>query len=136
MQRRKRAVQYVIHALVAGLGTGLVAACALDGGNVGRLLDHADHAVVARGTDAVGAGVDIGDVVADRAEAQVGLQAAHRLGQGRRILVGGAQNVEGEALRALGSHARQFLQLFNEPGHRLGIAAHDARLLKTVNSGQ
>jgi hypothetical protein len=30
--------------------------------------------------------------------------------------------VEGEALGALGAHPGELLQLFNEPGHRLGIA--------------
>ena len=46
----------------------------------------------------------------------------HGFSQRRRIVVGGAQDVEGEALGALGTYARQLLQLFNEPGHRLGIA--------------
>jgi len=49
--------------------------------------------------------------------------------RGRRILVSGAQNVEGETLGAFSPHARQFLQLFNEPDQRLDIAAHDALLL-------
>jgi hypothetical protein len=62
------------------------------------------------------------DVVADGAEAQAGLQVAHSVGQRRSILAGGAQDVEGEALGALGAHAGQLLQLFNEPSHGLGIA--------------
>jgi hypothetical protein len=30
--------------------------------------------------------------------------------------------MERESLRALGAHAGQLLQFFNEPGHRLGIS--------------
>ena len=44
-----------------------------DSGNVGGLFDHANHALVARRAGAVNARIDVGDVVANRAQAQVGL---------------------------------------------------------------
>src|ERR1039458_4795174 len=40
----------------------LVAAGPLDGGDVAGLLHHADQALVAGGTGAIGAGIDVGDV--------------------------------------------------------------------------
>src|SRR5208282_4046173 len=45
----------------------------LDGGNVGRLFDHADQLLIAGRTAAVDTGIDVGDVVADRAQTQLGL---------------------------------------------------------------
>ena len=98
---------------------------ALDGVDVGGLLDHADEAQIAGGARAIGAGIDVRDVVADGAEAEAGLEVAHGFGEGGSIFVGGAENVEGEALRGLGTDAGQLLQLFNEPGHWLGVACHD-----------
>ena len=91
-KRRQRAVQHVIDAVVvAGL---------FDGGDVGRLLDHAHQPLVARRTGAIDAGIDVGDVVADRAEMQAGLHLADGVGEQFGVLVAGAQDVEGEALRA------------------------------------
>ncbi len=100
----------------------LVAARALDAVDVGGLLHDADQALVADGAGAVGAGIDVGDVVAYGTETQACLEPAHSVGEGGRVFVGGAQNMEGEALGALGAYAGKLLQLFNEPGHRLGIA--------------
>ena len=60
---RERAVEDVVDAVVAA---GL-----FDGGDVGGLFDDADEALVAGGAGAVAAGVDVGDVVADGAEAEV-----------------------------------------------------------------
>ena len=65
VEGRERAVEHVVDAVVA--------AGALDGGDVGGLLDDADEALVARGACAVGAGIDVSDVVADGAEAQARL---------------------------------------------------------------
>jgi len=79
VQGRERSVQDVVDALVAG---------ALDGVDVGGLLDDAYQALIARGAGAVGAGVDVGDVVADGAEAQACLEAAHGFGEGGGIEVG------------------------------------------------
>jgi hypothetical protein len=45
-----------------------------DGIDVGRFFDDADRVLIAGGVGAVGAGVDVGDVVADGAEAEVLLE--------------------------------------------------------------
>src|SRR5271166_2200387 len=112
MQRRQRAVQYVIHTVVvAGL---------LDGGNIGGLLHHAHQPLITRGAGAVGAGIDLGDVVADGAQAQVRLDLANCARQQFSIFVAGTQDVKSQTLRALAAHAGQFLQLFNESSHGLG----------------
>ncbi len=114
MQGREGAVEHVVNPHVA--------ASPLDRGDVGGFLHHANLALIAGRVGAIGAGVDVGHVVADRAKAQADLQAAHGLSQRRGVVVGGAQDVKGEALGAFGAHARQLLQLFNEPGHGLGIS--------------
>jgi hypothetical protein len=100
----------------------LKSACALDRVDAGRFLDYADDALVAGRAGAVGAGIDVGDVVADGAEAQTCLEPAHGFSEGRSIVVGGAQDMEGEALGTLCADAWELLQFFNEPGHGLGIA--------------
>jgi len=81
-------VEHVVDALE---GAG-----AFHGLNVCGLLNDADEALVAGGAGAVGTGIDVGDVVADGAEAQAFLEAAHGFGEGRGIIVRGAENVEGE----------------------------------------
>ena len=121
MQRRERPVQHVVHALVAAAPFYRL--------DAGRLFDHTDQSMIPRRTGTIGAGIYIGDVIANRAQPQAGLQPAHRVCQRRRVLVRRAQDMKGKALRALGAHARQFLQLFNQPRHRLGITGHEVRLL-------
>ena len=93
VERRERAVEHVIDAVVAA---GL-----LDGGDVGGLFDDADQALVAGGLRAVDAGIDVGDVVADGAEAELSLRARMAVGERSGIGFAGAQDVEGEALRGL-----------------------------------
>jgi len=83
-------VEDVVDALVAAMGVS----CSLDRGDVSRLLDNADQALIAGWAGAVGAGIDVGDVVADGAEAQAGLEVMHGFSQRRRIVVGGAQDVK------------------------------------------
>jgi hypothetical protein len=111
VERRECAVEDVVDALVA--------AGALDGGDAGGLLDDADEALVADGAGAVGAGVDVGDVVADGAEAQAGFEGADGVGEGGGVFLGGAEDVEGEALGGFGADAGEFFQFFDEPGHGL-----------------
>jgi hypothetical protein len=103
-------MQHVIDAVVVG---------ALDHGDAGGLFDHADLPLVARGAGAVDAGIDIRDVVADGAEAQLRLQLANSVGE--RVCVGhaGTQDVEGKALRTFGADAGKFAQLLNEARHGL-----------------
>jgi hypothetical protein len=74
---RERAVEDVVDAVVAA---GL-----FDGGDVGGLFDDADDALVARGVGAVGAGVDVGDVVAERAEAEVLLERGWMAARGAGV---------------------------------------------------
>ena len=111
-------MQDVVDALIAAL----LSPSSLDGGDACGFLDYADKALITGRAGAVGAGIDVGDIVADGAEAQTGLEAAHGIGQRLGISVGRAQNVESETLGALGADAGQLLQLFNEPGHGLGVA--------------
>src|SRR5438445_428980 len=66
--------------------------------------------------------LDVGDVVADRAKAELGLDVADSLSQ--CFGIAGAQDVEGQALSALTSDPGQLFQFINEPGHRLGKAGH------------
>ena len=108
-------MQHVVDAAIAG---------ALHRVDVGWLFDHADQPLVARGAGAIGAGIDVGNVVADRTQPQAGLEPAHGLGQCGSVVVAGAQDVEGEALGSFGSHPGELLQFVNEPGHGLGIACH------------
>ena len=116
VQRGKRAVQHVIDAVVV--------ACLLDGRDVGRLLHHANQPLVAGGAAAVDAGIDVGDVVALRAQVQLGLDVADGAGQRLRVVVAGAQDVKSEALRALAAHAGQLFQLVYEARHGLSESRH------------
>ena len=95
-----------------------------NGGDVGGLLDDADQALVAGGTSAVGARVDVGDVVAHRAEAQIRFDVAYGLREAFGVFIAGAEDVEGKTLRALGSNARQLLQLVDEARHGFGETRH------------
>jgi len=120
VERRERAVEDVVDAHVS--------AGALDAGNAGGLLNDADEALVADGAGAVGAGIDVGDVVADGAEAQAGLELADGVGEGGGVFVAGAQEVEGEALGAFGADAGELLEFVDEPGHGLGVTGHGFRV--------
>jgi len=96
----------------------------LNGGDVGGLLDHADQALVAGCAGAIDAGVDVGDVIAHRAQAQVGLDVAHGGGEGFGIFVAGAQDVEGQPLRAFRADAGELFQLVDQARHRFGKFRH------------
>ena len=92
--------------------------------DVGRLLDHAHQPLIAGRAGAIDARIDVGDVVAHRTQPQAGFHVAHRGGQRLGVFIAGAQNVEGQPLRALRAHARQLLQLVNQPRHRLRKFRH------------
>ena len=116
VQRRDRSVEDVEDSVeVLGL---------LDGGDVGRLFDYADQPLVARRAGAVDARVDVGDVVADGAEAQIGLDVADGSRQRLGIFVARAQDVERQALRAFGAHAGELFQLIDQARHGFGKFGH------------
>jgi hypothetical protein len=96
----------------------------LDRGDVGWFLDYADQLLIAGGTAAVDAGIDIGDVVADRTQAQIGFDVADSAGESFGIILARTQNMKGEALGAFVADSRQFFELVDEPGHRFGEARH------------
>ena len=79
---------------------------ALDRDHVAGLLDHADQVAVAALVLADAAGGLGGEVEADLALADRLLDLADGVGQRERLLVGGAQDVEGEPLRGALADAR------------------------------
>jgi hypothetical protein len=103
---REGAVEDVIDAVVG--------ASLLDGGDVGGLLDDADEALVAGGAGAVGAGIDVCDVVAEGAEAEMLFDLADGVREGFGVLQRRTEDVKGEALRGLGADAGELAQLFDE----------------------
>ena len=105
----------------AGVGAGL-----FDGVDVGGFFEDADEVLVARGAGAVGAGIDVGDVVADAAELEVLLEGEDGLRERGGVVVRGAEDVEGVALRGLGAYAGKLAELVDETGHGFGEAAHKA----------
>ena len=109
-------MQHVVTAIeMAGL---------LDRRDIGGFLHHANLALVAGGAGTINARINIGNIVADGAEAQAGFHIAHGSGQRLGIVVAGAQNVKREPLRGLAADARQFLQLVNKARHRLSKSRH------------
>ena len=120
VERGECAVEDVVDALVA--------AGALNGGDAGGLLDDADEALVADGGGTVGAGIDIGDVVADGAEAEAGFEGVDGVGEGGGVFLGGAEDVEGEALGGFGADAGKFFEFVDEAGERLCVTGHGLRV--------
>ena len=88
------------------------------------LLDDADGVPVAGGAGAVAAGIDVGDVVADGAEAELFAQDEDGVGEGAGVVVGAAQKVEGEALGGFGADAGELAQFVDEAGDGVGEAGH------------
>ena len=50
------------------------------------------------------------------------------VGKGSGVFVGGAQEMEGKALGALGAYAGELFEFVDEPGHGLGVAGHGLRI--------
>ena len=101
----------------AGEGAGF-----FDGGDVGWLFDDADEGAGADGGGTEAAGVDVGDVIAEGAEAEVGFELRDGVGEGFGVFCGGAEDVEGEALGGAGADAGELAELLDEGGHGLGEA--------------
>src|SRR5205807_1302589 len=110
VHRGDRPVEHVVHAFeLAG---------ALDGEDIERLLDHAYDLALPLVGRADRARVRLRDVEADRAIAEIGLHRAHRGGERLRVPRRRAEDVIGEALRRLGSDARELAELVDESRER------------------
>jgi len=95
-----------------------------DGGDVGGFLDNANEMLIACGTGAVDAGIDIGDVVTNGAKAEISLNVAYSGGESFGIFVAGAENVECEALSAFGSYTGELFKLVDQARHGFGKFGH------------
>ncbi len=104
-QRRKRSAQHMIK-------TGILAR-ALNGEDVVRLFDDADHSAITVGARAVKAGIGIGDVVTDAAFTNLQLGIANGVGQGHRVFWVGAEHMKGKALRRLLADPGQAFELID-----------------------
>ena len=96
----------------------------LDRGDAGRLFDDANQALVAGCAGAVDAGIDVGDVVADGAETQIGFNVADGGRKSLGVVVTGAEDVEGETLRAFCAYAGELFELIDEARHGFGKFRH------------
>src|SRR5258708_37171030 len=95
-----------------------------NGRYAGRVFDRADHALVARGIGAIGTGIDIGNIAANRAEMKVLLEVANGQGESVGVRRARTQQTERHPLGALAAHAGQLLQFVNESSHRLSEFNH------------
>ena len=112
VDRRQRAAEHVVAAVeLAG---------ALDRDHVARLLDHADHGGLAALVLADPAGGLGGEVEADLALADGLLDLADRVGERERLLLGDAQDVEGEPLGGALPDAGQAGELGDQAVDRRG----------------
>jgi len=102
----------------------VVAARLLDGDEVVRLLDDADHRAVAGRRGAEAARVNVRQVVAHRARDDLALHLFERLDEALNFRFGHPQHVEGETLRRLLPDAGQTLELVNEFGYGFGVFKH------------
>ena len=116
-QRRKRPSQDVIEAAVLPRF--------FDGHDVVRLFDDADRLSITRGPRAVEAWINIGDVIAHRAEPHVHLGVADRIGQRQGFLGLSAQNMKREALRRLGPYPGQMFELVDQTLDGFGKIRHE-----------
>jgi hypothetical protein len=96
----------------------------VDRGDIRGFFDHAHETLIPRGTRAIDARVDIGDVVANGAKAQIRFDVSHRRGQCLGVVIARAENVKGEALRALGPDAGELFQLIDQARHGFGKFGH------------
>jgi len=114
VHRRERTVEDVINAVI---GAGL-----FDSIDVRRLFYDADETLVARRTAAIGAGINVSDVVANRAESEVLLEREDSLRERCGVRIAPAQDVEGIALRGFRADAGKLAELVDQTGHGFGEA--------------
>lgn len=116
MKRRNRSVEYMKNSVeVLGL---------FNCRDVRRLFDNAHHALIADRARAVRAGIDVGYVVADGAQAEIGLHVANSRRKRFSIFVTGAENVESKSLGALGTDTWELFQLIDQARHGFGKLGH------------
>ena len=101
----------------------------LDRDHVGRLLHDADQRPVAALVLADPAPRSLGEVEADLAQADALLHLADRVGEAERLLVVGAEDVEGEPLRGPLADPRQPPELRHQPLDRPRVHAIEASAL-------
>ena len=101
VQRRNRSMQHVIDAAEVFRF--------LNRANVCRFFHHAYETLIAGRARAVDTGIDISDVVADRAQVKIGFHVANRGSQFFSVFVARTQHMKGKALRALASDSGSFL---------------------------
>ena len=106
VDRRERAAEHVVQPAVLG--------GPLHRDQVGGLLDHADQRVVAADVEADRAHLVLGQVAALAAEADALLDLHDRGRERECLLLGRAQQVEGQPLRGALADARQAGQLRDE----------------------
>src|SRR5574337_624786 len=116
LQRRQRPPQYVVPSLEAG--------SLLDSPQVVGLFHHAQRRSVSSRVGANGALLALRDVVADRTALDPLLQLDNGLGQRNRLLLGGFEEVEGQALGGFRANAGKADQLADQPDQGSGIAGH------------
>ena len=93
MQWGNRSMQHVVGAVeVLGL---------FDSRDIGGFLDHAHQTKVASGAAAIDAGIDVRNVVADRAQVKAFFYVANGCCKGFSIIITGAKDVERQSLGAL-----------------------------------
>ena len=107
MQRRQHAHEHVVQAAVL--------ARLLDHHHVLRLLDDADHALIARWTYTEYTGIGGGDVVTRRAVGHLLLDVPDRLAQPLGVVAWILEQVERKALRTFGADAGELLELLDQP---------------------
>jgi hypothetical protein len=86
----------------------------LNGRDVLRLFNDADNTLIAGGTAAEDAGIDIGGVAADRAVRHLIFDVAQRLAKAIGLLARRLEEMERQTLRAFGPDARKPTKLVNE----------------------
>ncbi len=106
IHRRERSVEDVIDTVVV--------ARPLDGSDVGWLLEYADQALIACRICAVVAGIDVGDVVADGAEAKVSLELLDGMSESASVFIAATEDVKRQALRGLGADTGELAKLFDQ----------------------
>ena len=103
-------------------------ASALDRHDVLRLFDHADRVIAATWIGAHAAQLVFGDVAAHGAETHLRLDRCNRLGKARDVRAICGEEVERDALGALGPNAGESPQLVDQILHRAVIHRVQRRL--------